>query len=124
MSQSLLADLSGVRTTSVKRWENQSYEWQAPDDVWDILEQYESMQREIVDSALVILEEKSEEIGATPAAINLTYWQTEEQYEEAHPGEGRFWQMANANSRLIGFILAMEGFEISFQFEGMNSLDS
>lgn len=54
--------------------------------------------------------------------MDLTYWHDAAEYEAAHPGEGPYWRMANANSRLAGSILSMDSFEVRYGFHGLASL--
>lgn len=121
MSQQLLADLLNVRVLSVKRWENPGYDWEAPEEAWKILDEYRAKQIEIIESAIDKAHELEEITGGgqSPTTIHLTYWHNEEEYEDAHPGEGRFWQMANANSRLLSYLLYMDYFNIEFDFPGI-----
>lgn len=116
MSQALLAELMDVNLRSVKRWENPSYEWEIPQAVWALLEHYEDLQRDVVEEAVDSIENQVQEQGFAPEEISLTYWHSAEDYEEYHPGEGKFWQMANANSRLIAFLLTEEDYEVSFNY--------
>lgn len=122
MSQALLADLMGVHVKSVKRWEqpNETAYHNAPQDAWDILREYQARQREIVDFAIAKAVELDATMpdGAVPT-VSLTYWFSEDEYEQAHPGEGRFWQMANANSRLTAYLLRGRGYEVDFNYPGL-----
>lgn len=122
MSQSLMAELLGVRTMTVKRWENPNTEWTAPEDAWKLLENFEQKQQDVVEAAFDIVAEQAEELGELPSVINLTYWRDAESYEREHPGEGKFWQMANANSRLIAFVLEQDVYTVEFNFKGLNNL--
>lgn len=122
MSQSLLAELLGVNRVSVKRWESPSFEWTPPKDAWDLLEEYEKLQGTVVDAAVQQVRKTAREHGV-PDAVDLAYWHSEADYERAHPGEGRFWQMANANSRIIARILEDEGYGVVFGFPGVERVE-
>lgn len=122
MSQQLLADLLKVDIRSVKRWESPTataYK-NAPQDAWDILDHYLERQTWTVETALDKFDELNEQTGLAKAS--LTYWFSEKDYENAHPGEGKFWQMANANSRLIASQLLAEGYEVDFNFGGLKEI--
>lgn len=122
MSQSLLAEELKCNVKSVKRWENPSYEESIPpQEAWEILAKYRQLQEWHVDNALDILSQKEEELESAPACIDLTYWQSADEYEKAHPGEGKYFQMANANSRFVAHELMMEGYDISFKFAGLKA---
>ena len=124
MSQQLLADLLSVDVRSVKRWESPTataYK-SAPDDAWELLDKYLEQQQWAVETGLQKVEETEDQMGRPPREVSLTYWFSEEAYEAAHPGEGRFWQMANANSRIVAAILRMDGYTVNFDFPGLKSL--
>lgn len=125
MSQQLLADMLHVDVRSVRRWESPTATnyGVAPDDAWKILEHYSEMQKWVIDSSLEKLEEIEDDMGSEPREVSLTYWQNAEDYDKAHPGEGMYWQMANANSRLIGAILRSEGYSVNFDFPGLKALE-
>lgn len=123
MSQNLLADLLGVSITSVKRWEHPDKEWEPPEDAWDILDDAMERQAEVVSAAVDKAHELVGAVGKEPRSFQLTYWHGADDYESAHPGEGKFWQMANANSRAMAAILIAEGYEVGFNFGGLANLD-
>lgn len=118
MSQQLLADLMKVDVRSVRRWESPKMEgYRAPDDAWDILERFREKQDWVVDTTLANLDEVEEEMDGRPETVHLSYWFSEGEYEAAHPGEGKYWQMANANSRAVASALLVECYEIDFGAE-------
>lgn len=119
MSQSLLAKRLGVTTTSVKRWERPDFDHEPPQDAWDIILAAREQQKKVVDYAIKKAKGLEMQMGNASKAINLTYWRSEEEYENAHPGEGENWQMANANSRLAAHELEMMKYEVDFNFPGL-----
>lgn len=123
MSQQLLAELLHVDLRSVKRWESPTataYK-AAPDDAWELLESYAEKQAWVVETALDDVAETEERHGE-PDVVSLTYWTSADQFEAAHPGWGQFWQMANANSRLIAWTLRNEGYQVDFDFPGLEAI--
>lgn len=125
MSQQLLAHLLNVDIRSVRRWESASesaYKG-APDDAWELLEGFRNRQDWAVDTALAKVPEIEDELSDMELReVSLTYWANADQYEAAHPGEGDFWQMANADSRLIATLLRAEGYTVNFDFPGLRAV--
>lgn len=123
ISQQLLADLAGVNIKTVKRWESpkQVAYGMAPDDVWEILFECQEKQDWVINTALDKAEEIMEEYGE-PHSFALTYWSSEEEYEQAHPGEGRFWQVSNARTRILSRELRNMGFEVTLDFPGIKAI--
>ena len=118
MSQQLLADLMQVDVRSVRRWESPKMEdYRPPEDAWDILERFHEKQNWIIDTTLSNLDEVEEQMEGKPRTVNLSYWASAEEYEAAHPGEGKYWQMANANSRAVAVALGDE-YEVEFGGDG------
>lgn len=117
MSQQLFASILGVDVRSVKRWESpDAVEYkEAPSEAWDVIEGFAQQQAWVIETAL----DNADASGADE--VSLTYWRSEAEYEAAHPGEGKFWQMANANSRLIAFLLEDDGYDVDFDFPGMGA---
>lgn len=118
MSQQLLADIMDVNKFSVKRWESVSFDKYAPEEAWDILEHYQELQQQVIQAGLDRVILTHADLGSLNE-VNLTYWFNEEEYEKAHPGEGRFWQMANANSRILAYLLRDQGYKVTFDFPGL-----
>lgn len=117
MSQALLAELLGVNVQSVKRWENPDYPNYNPrsGDVWELLDFYAKRQRDLVEWTIANVTKMDVEHGR-PEAVQLAYWHSAEDYEADHPGDGRFWQMANANSRLAAYELELQGYQVDFSY--------
>lgn len=124
MSQHLLAYLMGVDKRSVQRWESPSATAYraAPEEAWELLEGFLKRQEWVVETSLEKADEVEEELGEA-RSFQITYWLSEDEYEQAHPGEGTFWQMANANSRLVAATLRAEGREVEFGFPGLMAIN-
>lgn len=123
MTQSVLAHQLGVQVISVKRWENPSTEWMPPQDAWDVLDDARERQKWVVSTAVDKALETTEQAERDPEVIDLTYWHSAEDYEQAHPGEGWGWQMANANSRLAAARLEELGYKVAFGWGGMSEIE-
>lgn len=122
MSRAVLADRLDVSQRSVRRWESPDYDWQPPQDAWDVLDEARKRQLEIVTYAVHKIKGIEREMGGTPEQVDLTYWHNEEEYIAAHPDEGVDWQMANANSRLVAHELERLKYRVSFNFPGLKAI--
>ena len=124
ISQQLLADLLGINEKSVRRWEKRHDQgfYNPPQEAWDLLDDFRKKQLWVVESALQKVEEIEKNANQSPRLVNLTYWQNEREYEKAHPTEGRYYQMANANSRIAAAVLEMRGYSVSFDFPGLEKV--
>ena len=115
MSQQLMADLLDVDVRSVKRWESpKAVGYKAPDDAWDLLNEWRQRQNWVIEATLDNLGEVEEEMGGKPRTVRLSYWFSAEEYESFHPGEGPYWQMANANSRAVAVNLSPDIYDVDF----------
>ena len=110
-----------VDVRSVKRWESPTNAWEAPEDAWRVLEGFLERQEWMIDTSLDKVDDIEGAMGASHA-VSLTYWLNEDEYEAAHPGEGKYWQTANATSRIVAAILRGEGHEVNFNFPGLKAL--
>lgn len=115
MSQQTLADALKVDIRSVQRWEADGNTWEPPADAWQVLDDARERQRWTVENALEIAE-APENAGS---AVSLTYWTSQEDYERA--GHGGNYQMANANARMIAYMLNERGRSVSFGFGGLRA---
>ena len=111
MSQQALADSLHVDKRSIQRWEAPGNAWTPPEDAWEIVYDARERQQMVVENALQVAD------GHGGAPVSLTYWKSQADYERA--GHGGDYQMANANARMIAFVLEMEGREVSFGFGGL-----
>lgn len=107
LSQPDIADHFGVQTRSVRRWEHPGTPWGAPDDVWEWLESVAEMQVELVTTAIAAAEGKE--------AVQLTYWRSQAQYDALGREPGPY-TVANANARLVAWMLSSLGVEVSFVY--------
>lgn len=112
LSQSDMADLVGVSTTAVKRWEHPDGP-QPPADAWDELEswlaQHDDAVRQTVDLAADL-------IGKTktaPTAVTLPYWRSQAEYDASGRDPG-FYGVINARSREIAQELRRQGIAVEF----------
>lgn len=116
ISQRTLADLLDVDVRSVKRWENPNataYRG-APNEAWELLLRILNKQEGDVDEFLEFAADSGSIAGDIPRELAVPYYHDESDYEVGHPGNGRFWQVANATSRRIAYALRDEGYPFSF----------
>ena len=99
LSQTAIADHFDLQTRSVSRWEHPDTPWGPPADVW--------LQAELVTTALAAAEGKE--------AIQLTYWRSQAQYDALGREPGPY-TVANANTRLVAWMLSSLGVEVSFAY--------
>lgn len=110
LSQGDLAALAGVSVRTVKRWEHP--EWSdPPDDVMDILHAARERQFRAVDGAVEIVREH-----AQAQAVQLTYYRSQQQYDELGREPGEPFGCANANSRLVADRLTAAGVEVEWSY--------
>lgn len=118
LTQANLADDLGVNPRSVKRWEQPGMEgYEPPADAWDVLDSYAETQRQMVEHCRETAMQAREQTGRMPDAVTLTYWRSQEQYDEL--GRDRGWYgVANANARAVAAELARYGFAVRFAYPG------
>ena len=109
LSQQDVAIVADVNKLTVKRWENPGNGWDPPDDVWAWLLSCAGLQSQTVDAAV------SAAVANPGGAVQITYYRTQEQYDELGRDEGPVG-MANANSRLVAHRLMALGREVSFSY--------
>jgi len=107
LSQTDIAKHFGVQTRSVRRWESTKTPWEPPEDVWEWLEDISELQAELVTTALSTAEGKE--------AVQLTYWRDQAQYDALGREPGSY-TVANANTRLVAWMLSSLGVEVSFVY--------
>lgn len=113
--QSDLAREMGVSERSVKRWEDvKSENYHAPEAAWEILDKAVDLQMLVVEDSLSRIDEAIEKLGY-PNNIQLIYWMNQDEYDQYHCIEdGGDWRQANANNRIIAYILMEQGFNIEW----------
>ena len=104
-----VADACGVNIKTVKRWENPDW-GEAPADAWAFLEAVEGARRAVVKQA----EEAALRYGER-GAVQLTYYRTQEQYDEHGRDEGPFG-VANANAIAVADRLESMGFDVGWAY--------
>lgn len=109
LTQQDVADAADVRVLTVKRWERGDQE--PPADVVAWLEDLSEMQRDTVEAAV------SAAVASAPlrGAVQLTYYRTQEQYDELGGGDGPVG-MANANARLAAARLDAMGYSVGWSY--------
>ena len=122
LTQANLADDLGVQARSVRRWEQPGQEgYEPPADAWDMLDSYADLQRQMVDHARETVMRTGEEAGRQPDRVTLTYWRSQEQYDELGRDEG-WYGVANANARAAAAELGRYGFKVRFAYPGEGAI--
>lgn len=122
LTQANLADDLGVQARSVRRWEQPGQEgYEPPEDAWDMLDSYADLQRQMVDHARETVMRTGEEAGHQPDEVVLTYYRSQEQYDELGRDEG-WYGVANANARAVAAELARYGFSVRFAYPGEGAI--
>lgn len=114
LSQQNLADMLRVNVRSVKRWEHETYPWEAPEEAWEILERAKAVQDEAVRAALDIVDEQREDLGKENH-VTITYFRDQAMYDRFGREDGPFGQV-NANSRAVATALEARGCEVVFRY--------
>ena len=124
LTQANLADDLGVQARSVRRWEQPGQEgYEPPADAWDMLDFYADLQRQMVDHARETVMRTGEEAGHQPDRVVLTYWRSQEQYDELGRDEG-WYGVANANARAVAAELGRHGFKVRFAYPGEGAIET
>lgn len=124
LTQANLADDLGVQARSVRRWEQPGQEgYEPPEDAWDMLDSYADLQRQMVDHARETVMRTGEEAGHQPDEVVLTYYRSQEQYDELGRDEG-WYGVANANARAVAAELARYGFKVRFAYPGEGAVET
>lgn len=114
LSQQNLADMLRVNVRSVKRWEHETYPWEAPEEAWETLERAKAVQDEAVRNALDALNERREELGREDS-VTITYFRDQAMYDRFGRDGGPFGQ-ANASSRAAAAALEARGCNVVFRY--------
>lgn len=124
LTQANLADDLGVQARSVRRWEQPGQEgYEPPAEAWDMLDSYADLQRQMVDHARETVMRTGEEADHQPDRVVLTYWRSQEQYDELGRDEG-WYGVANANARAVAAELGRHGFKVRFAYPGEGAIET
>lgn len=124
LTQANLADDLGVQARSVRRWEQPDQEgYEPPADAWDMLDSYADLQRQMVDHARETVMRTGEGAGHQPDEVVLTYYRSQEQYDELGRDEG-WYGVANANARAVAAELARYGLSVRFAYPGEGAIET
>lgn len=116
LKQADLAAALGVETRSVRRWESPAAEgYRAPEDAWRILEEAREAQRRQMAYALEVVRTQAGALGQAPAAVTLTYYRDQEQYDACGRDKGPVG-VANANARAVADALEREGYAVEWRY--------
>lgn len=112
LTQNDIAEELGVRILSVKRWENPGKAAYAPPEAaWDLLEEIGEKMVRTVDEAVNAVLENVPEGGS----VQLTYYRTQEQYDEFGRDAGSV-NVANANARRVAIELRRLGYTVGWAY--------
>lgn len=118
LSQSDIAAEADVSLSAVKKWENASYPHnQPPDDVWQfILTCHGAMHEDARLIAQHIIESLDTVDGAHD--MQLEYYRTQEQLDDAQRGSGADEPIGyvNARMRLVGELLEQQEIPYTFRY--------
>lgn len=115
MSQQDVADALGVQVRSVKRWENDTWRYDAPEEAYELLQRRLKTQREMVDYAVSIVEEQAENLGRKPDLIPITYFRNQAMFDQYGRDKGCY-SIANANARATAQALEALGYAVEFRY--------
>lgn len=105
LTQQTLADELGVKILSVKRWEAPKYPQQAPQDVWDFLDDLNYKQVEACYRAIA-------KAATASQCVEVPYWSSAADYEASRGSEDITWTEANATSRRLAIMLLDRGVSV------------
>lgn len=112
LSQQQFADLAHVSRETIKRWENDTYDWQAPADAWAILYELRDRQLAAVDAALDFADTMHDD---APSETVISYYRSQAQYDACHP-DGGLYTVANATARAIGMALELDDHTVRYEY--------
>ena len=122
LTQANLADDLGVNPRSVRRWEQPGQEgYEPPAEAWEVLDRYADLRRQMVDHARETVMRAGERMGGQPGQAVLTYYRSQEQYDDLGRDEG-WYGVANANARAVAAELAHYGVRACFRYPGEGAI--
>ena len=122
LTQANLADDLGVNPRSVRRWEQPGQEgYEPPAEAWEVLDRYADLRRQMVDHARETVMQAGERMGGQPGQVVLTYYRSQEQYDDLGRDEG-WYGVANANARAVASELAHYGVTVCFRYPGEGAI--
>nr|DAH85370.1 MAG TPA: protein of unknown function (DUF4447) [Caudoviricetes sp.] len=122
LTQANLADDLGVNPRSVRRWEQPGQEgYEPPAEAWEVLDRYADLRRQMVDHARETVMRAGERMGGQPGQVVLTYYRSQEQYDDLGRDEG-WYGVANANARAVAAELAHYGVRACFRYPGEGAI--
>lgn len=122
LTQANLADDLGVNPRSVRRWEQPGQEgYEPPAEAWEVLDRYADLRRQMVDHARETVMRAGERMGGQPGQVVLTYYRSQEQYDDLGRDEG-WYGVANANARAVASELAHYGVTVCFRYPGEGAI--
>lgn len=107
----MLADALGVRTGTVKRWENPKYAEKPSPRAWELVDSlYERLLR-AVDESLDTVGSIGDETGEPPAVVEVAYRRGGKREAEPH-------EVLNAIARAVAMALHALGYEARAAWDG------
>lgn len=116
LTQQDIADETGVKILSVKRWENTNDDHQPPDDVWDFLL---AARGALYQDAREIAEQIIQSVKAVNGKeVQLCYYRTQEQLDVVQlPDVDEPYGYANARTREIARLLEAAEVQYSYSYD-------
>ena len=113
-SQADVALECGVQERTVRRWETPRNKL-APADAWWLLEHMQAVFAKGVAAAVAQVADIAEEAGRPPKDVKLTYYRSQEQYDELGPDDGSFG-FCNAMTREVARKLRQSGIAAEIKY--------
>lgn len=117
LSQQDVANELEVNVKTVKRWEQPQFQYDAPEDAWELLEHALDVQKQQVEYAVSVLNEQVENFGKMPNQVTLTYFRDQAMFDK-HGRESGSYGQANANARAAAAELERIGANVVFAYPG------
>ncbi len=110
-----IAEKIGVREVTVRHWESTATERKPSEDGLNYLLKLEREFEDGVQTAVEVVKEQQANLGDGLTHVTLTYYPTQERYDEVHDDKGWFGY-ANAITREVKAILEREGYEVVVEY--------